>query len=848
MNTNNISYKGQSVNHQGGAHLERPRLQKLLEDAMKYPMVILAAGSGYGKTSAVLSFLKNYDARISWLQISERDNVSTRYWENYAGVVSLSWPEAGARLLEIGFPDTDEAFEKFSKMVSEAASIPDKHIMVFDDFHLLHAPAVLRLIERTVNIFTENLTVILISRTMPNFNLIGMMMREDAYIINEDTLCFTEGEIAEYFGKLNLSADEQDIRNIYDDTQGWAFAIDLIGRSLAKEKKYERYVLKAMKKNIFRFIEMEISQTISERLWRFLLRISLIDHLAAGLIKVIAEDDALIKEMELLNAYIRYDFRLDTYMIQHLFLDYLNQKQVELLTDEERRETYRIAGKWCDENGYHMDALSYYEKSEDYDAIIRKIDSFNMQISPDAAKYALDIFDRAPRDVRAENPLFSGIHIRLKILLGQHGEETVSLIRMYAEDFEAQPESSERNMALSSIYGHWAILNTLLCTFNDVYDFDTYYIKMGEYYDKNPYEVQTRFSILPMSAWASLVGTDRAGAQEEYIDALSGVIPIASRVANGLFTGFDDLVRGELCFFKGELDEAERYLTGAIDKSRACDQYITHNRALVYLMKIAFFRGDYNVATGHLQAVKSFINGKDSAIRNRMYDIACGFYYLTLEQPEQVPGWLKGEFSDFSHPAFMENYENRVKLLYHYHMRQYSSLLAFIDSAKRRQTILFGEIELKVLEALSLYQLKRKDEAIFALTEAWQLSESNGLISIFTQYAKGMRTLTAAALRDEDCKIPKKWLEEVGRKASSFAKRKSHMISQYMTADGEIKLTKREAEILKDLAQGLSRTEIAASRNISLNTVKNAVNIIYEKLYAGSLPEAIYIATSKKII
>jgi len=846
-----VSYAEQSEAHQGGALLERQRLKDLLESAIKYPLVVLAAGSGYGKTSAVHSFLRNYDARISWLQISERDNVSTRYWENYAGAVSLTWPQAGERLLKIGFPDTDEAFSKFSKMVREAAAIPEKHIMVFDNFHLLHAPAVLRLIERTVDIFTENLTVILISRTMPNFNLIGMMMRENAFIINEDTLCFTEDEIAEYFDKLKLSASERDIRNIHDDTQGWAFAIDLIGRSLMKEKKYERYVLKAMKKNIFRFIEAEISQTISEPLWRFLLRISLIDHLAAGLIKMLAKDDALIKEMELINAYIRYDFRLDTYMIQHLFLGYLHQKQLELLTDEERRETYQIAGKWCDENGYHMDALSYYEKSEDYDAIIRKIDSFNMQISPGAAKYALGIFERAPHDVRAKNPLFSGIHIRLKILLGQHGEETISLVRMYAEDFEAQPESTERSKALSSIYGHWAILNTLLCTFSDVYDFDAYYIKMGEYYDKSPYEVQTRFSILPMSAWASLVGTDRAGAQEEYIDALSGIIPVASRVANGLFMGFDDLARGELCFYKGQLDEAQRHLNRSIDKARSCDQYITYNRALVYLMEIAFLRGDYNAATGQLQAMKVFLSEKDDGIRYKMYDIACGIYYLTLDQPEQVPGWLKGEFSHYSHPAFMENYENRVKLLYHFHMRQYNSLLAFIDSAKRRQTILFGEIELKVLEALALYQLKRRDEAIFSLTEAWQLSESNNFISVFTQHAKGMRTLTAAALRDENCKIPKGWLEEIGRKASSFAKRKSHMISQYMIADrsdNEIKLTKREAEILKDLSQGLSRTEIAASRNISLNTVKNAVNIIYEKLYANNLPEAIHIATSRKII
>ena len=188
---------------------------------------------------------------------------------------------------------------------------------------------------------------------------------------------------------------------------------------------------------------------------------------------------------------------------------------------------------------------------------------------------------------------------------------------------------------------------------------------------------------------------------------------------------------------------------------------------------------------------------------------------------------------------------------YHYHKHQYSALLAFIENEVERQAILYSRIELKVLQALSLYQLKRRGEAFTALTEAYRLAEPNKITTVFIQYSKDMRTLTAAVLRDNSSPIPKEWLKNINRKSSAFAKRKSHMILEYMSANDiskEVALTGREKEILKDLSHGLSRTEIAANQNISTNTVKMVINIIYDKLRVTSLPEAIRTAVYQKIV
>jgi DNA-binding NarL/FixJ family response regulator len=62
------------------------------------------------------------------------------------------------------------------------------------------------------------------------------------------------------------------------------------------------------------------------------------------------------------------------------------------------------------------------------------------------------------------------------------------------------------------------------------------------------------------------------------------------------------------------------------------------------------------------------------------------------------------------------------------------------------------------------------------------------------------------------------------------------------------KLTTRELEVLKLVAQGMSNKEIAAELYISENTVKNHVRNILEKLHLHSRMEAVVYAVREKIL
>jgi LuxR family maltose regulon positive regulatory protein len=213
--------------------------------------------------------------------------------------------------------------------------------------------------------------------------------------------------------------------------------------------------------------------------------------------------------------------------------------------------------------------------------------------------------------------------------------------------------------------------------------------------------------------------------------------------------------------------------------------------------------------------------------------------------------WLREDFTPYAHAAFIENSGNQIKARYYFSTRDYPPLLSYIHEMKQRESYLFGRIEMLAIEACVHYRMKNKEKAFAVLSEAYQTASPNDIIMPFIELGKDMRTLTASALKDPDSKIPGPWLETVNRKATSYAKRQLHVIAEYRQVNGitdGIAFSPREREILTDLSHGLSRAEIAASRNLSVNTVKKVINMIYSKVGAENLADLIRFAVERKVI
>jgi DNA-binding NarL/FixJ family response regulator len=251
------------------------------------------------------------------------------------------------------------------------------------------------------------------------------------------------------------------------------------------------------------------------------------------------------------------------------------------------------------------------------------------------------------------------------------------------------------------------------------------------------------------------------------------------------------------------------------------------------------------------------LNENEYTQRFITYDIAQACYYGTLCLPEKIPDWLKDKFAPYGHVSFIENLGNQAKARYCYLTNNYPPLLAYIEEQKKRESVLYGRTEMMAMEACIYYRMKDKEKACAVLAEAYNNASPNDIIIPFIELGKDMRMLTSFALKQpnnaipQDWAIPREWLESVNRKSATYAKRQVHVAAEYKRANNikdDIAISPREHDILTDLSHGLSRAEIAASRRLSINTVKMVINNVFMKLGAENLADAIRIATERKIV
>jgi LuxR family maltose regulon positive regulatory protein len=847
-------------------YLERPRIDRLLEKAVQNRVVVVCAGAGYGKTHAVYSFVRKYKLLASWTQFSERDNIGDRFWENFIAGVTLVNKKAGTKLEKISFPDTERQFGRYLSIPLSETDYSKNCIFVYDDFHLIHDKSVLRFMERSITSPFPNITSILISRTEPPFNLVKLLSKGHLGRIGEEDLRFSREEMVDYFRIQNINPSAQAVSSIYHDTEGWAFAIHLAGLSLKNAPTGAPYVPQAMRMNIFRLIEGEIMTSVSPELRKFLIKLSLIDHLPLELLREIAAPAAqgkrksLIEEMEQISSFIRFDTYLNAYHIHHLLLEYLNGKQDEL-TDEEKAEVYEKAAMWCAENNQKLDAVNYYEKAENYDRIIALCSTLPMMLSTRTARMMLELLDKAPPLIYEENPLIYTHRLRILMSLGMIVQAEKEALETISR-FEALPLSPLVHQILTICYANKGFIRLMTSPYTGDYDFITDFERCACHSRLNGgYVIPLPLSVLNIGSFICRVISPEKGEMERYIDALAAIVPLAAGALRGMEWGADTLARTELAYFRGDMSGAEQFAMLTVQRAREWDQWEVENRALFYLLRIFLARGNYEAIPGIFRQLEAQLDQVHYINRFTYHDIVTGWYYSQIGRTDKVASWLKNDFEGSDLNSMNIGLEVLGKAKCHLAEKRYPAALAALAIMETRKNqydagdFVLGKISLKSLEAVCRYQNRDKEGAFAALETAYSLARPNELYMPFTELGKDMRALAAAALKDEAPGLPRDWLEKIRVGAAAYAKKLFIVAEQHRpdpiprssSAQGT-NLSHREIEVLTGLSQGMTREEIAGLSSLSVNTVKSVIRRAYNKLGAVNKADAVRIAAAMGIL
>jgi LuxR family maltose regulon positive regulatory protein len=681
-----------------------------------------------------------------------------------------------------------------------------------------------------------------------------MLSKGLIFQINEDILRFSRNETIQYFKMLNITLMPEAIAEICAVTDGWAFAIILIGMSLQNGLWHKDYALSAMKSNVFKLIETEIFSAASDGLQKLLTKLSLINHLSPSLLAEMCSDEAIIGEIQKISSFIRFDAYTGVYRIHHLFLEYLKLRQ-DMLSDDEKRDTYIRAARRFAGDGNNLDAITYYGKAGDYRGVAESAYRLTRMTPGRVAEFLLNILGEIPESAYRENVELYIIKLKLLQSLARFDDAT-ALASAAIAMFEQMPETPENCWVLSECYFNLGFIGIYTALYTGVRD-HTRSLELGHRYfkrsggmTKGPRE---RASV---SSYVSRVGYPaEKDSLQNGIDMFQGYVDYVIEAKNGMMQGMADLAGCEAAYFKADIKKAEGLAYQAIDKARSAEQFQIENRALHFLLRIYIHMGNVGRIRSVLEQLKSQLDNVEFLGGYTLYDIASGWFFAHIRQLDRVAGWLKSDFEKSDLNTLLYGLEKLVQAKCFLAEKNYYAALASLEGQDGRyglEAFLIGKVEVTALRAVCKYNSGDRTGAIRALTQAYNISVTEDLDMPFIELGRDMRTLTAAAIRDNTCEIPQTWLVRIHKKSSAYAKTLSYIITEYRNFnklnEKLFALTIKEKEILTDLCHGLSRTEIASNRNISVNTVKLLLQTIYSKLGAKNTADAVWIAASMKLV
>ncbi|MBN1661850.1 MAG: tetratricopeptide repeat protein [Anaerolineae bacterium] len=216
--------------------VRRPRLAARLDEVLDYPLTIVQAGTGYGKSTALTELAHAVDL-LFWYTITEPDRDPLLFAAHLICAfecLDLDGCEHALALLEeAGGQVTPALLTPLLNLLTRA--LDDEAVLVLDDYHLVAGvPEAAALLERLVDYIPPRLHIVVSTRrTPPLAALTRWRAKGQVLALGRQDLAFTAHEIEALFRdayRYPLSPEQAEA--LASETEGWAIALQMVWQSL----------------------------------------------------------------------------------------------------------------------------------------------------------------------------------------------------------------------------------------------------------------------------------------------------------------------------------------------------------------------------------------------------------------------------------------------------------------------------------------------------------------------------------------------------------------------------------------------------------------------------------------
>src|SRR5664279_3764210 len=118
----------------------RPHLNERLNEGLHRKLTVVSAPAGFGKTTLVSEWLAGCECPAAWLSLDESDNNPTRFLTYFVTALQTISPTIGEDALGVlQSPQPPPIESILTALLNEISTISDNFVLVLDDYHVIDA-------------------------------------------------------------------------------------------------------------------------------------------------------------------------------------------------------------------------------------------------------------------------------------------------------------------------------------------------------------------------------------------------------------------------------------------------------------------------------------------------------------------------------------------------------------------------------------------------------------------------------------------------------------------------------------------------------------------------------------
>ncbi|WP_053984396.1 LuxR C-terminal-related transcriptional regulator [Niameybacter massiliensis] len=755
-----------------------------------YPLTIVTAPMGYGKTLAVHNACSQSKAKVEWY-----DEKQTLWYP----VTQYSEP-------------TWIILDNYHK-------IPD----VYKYYEQL-----LQIVEQAI----ENLHIVLITRTIPLIAIEEMRIKNQCQIIDCDDLKLTSEEIKEYFESNSVEMEANEAQQIAYYVGGWPTAIYLM------KENYMKYNQLNHRYNLYKVIKEGIYNIYDEGYQKLIIALAGIGPFKMSEWIHMPDYAKVLKGIEKLleDNILKYDYKGECYRLLPIFTEFLKEELV-LHAQGRLQSTCEYIAKWYLVKQDWNTAFTYLIQSGNHESILKCLqDEMRYKYEDIDLEMLANVFHKIDHQLLQNYPIACLKMIYYHLLYKD---------AVYAKNYMDQVEVGFRTVnaydapLMNRVIGELYAIRSIVAS-ETVEEIIENVDKVEEFIPEGSIVVNVIDIIHKHSMYISYryhITPERyQGNKRE----MTKVVKAHNMLSQGYSIELRYLLYAEHYLYRGEWSESKKCAYKLFYKAEMGQNYIMRLCSELILARIALAQQDEIKCQRYIKNIELYTAYSTSESLEEMRKM--GLWYikgcLTIDKDQlkerDVNNILKtcyekkiGISSYIAYAQILMNQDEILKL----EILQDVVGEYFIKKSNR-----FGQIYYYLFESILKLRLGNVCEAKANLKKGLGIAKEDYIILPYREHLTSLRPLLEGLQQDS---MVGSHVSEILKEASSkpiVALEKSTIEENRGSTWG---LTKREFQITELIKEGLTNKQIAEQLYVANVTVAKTTSNIYKKLGVSNRIEMI---------